>query len=124
MERVEGRFPGTIFPLKELKINDEISTHRQIKTETIHNTWLRIIQKLNKCPNHYLTEMHLKQTFYRSLNNVTKPIIDAIFRGSLMRGPFAESMQPLDEVSKNNTTWYSREAEVGALRYVPIRSFS
>ena len=34
-----------------------------------------------------------------------------------MRKPFAESMQLLDEVSKNNRAWYTRDAKVGELGY-------
>ncbi|XP_049360826.1 uncharacterized protein LOC125825538 [Solanum verrucosum] len=39
-----------------------------------------------------------------------------------MRKPFAESMQLLDEVSKNNKAWYTRDAEVGELGYTFERS--
>ncbi|KAH0661757.1 hypothetical protein KY284_026688 [Solanum tuberosum] len=37
--------------------------------------------------------------------------------GSLMRKPFSESMQLMDEVSKNNRAWYTRDAEVGDLGF-------
>ncbi|XP_015169534.1 uncharacterized protein [Solanum tuberosum] len=37
--------------------------------------------------------------------------------GSFMRKPFSESMQLMDEVSKNNRAWYTRDAEVGDLGY-------
>ncbi|KAH0633365.1 hypothetical protein KY284_036151 [Solanum tuberosum] len=33
--------------------------------------------------------------------------------GSFMRKPFSESMQLMDEVSKNNRAWYTMDAEVG-----------
>ncbi|XP_049394761.1 uncharacterized protein LOC125859068 [Solanum stenotomum] len=102
---------------KELQMKDEISTHKQLPGEAMHDTWWRFNQKLKKCPNHDLTERHLKQAFYRSLNYVTKPIVDAACGGSFMRKPFAESMQLLDEVSKNNRAWYTRDAEVGELGY-------
>ncbi|XP_049358913.1 uncharacterized protein LOC125823612 [Solanum verrucosum] len=41
--------------------------------------------------------------------------------GSFMRKSFSESMQLLDEVSKNNRAWYTRDAKVGELGgvYVP-----
>lgn len=34
-----------------------------------------------------------------------------------MRKPFSESMQLMDEVSKNNKAWYTRDAELGDLGY-------
>ena len=98
-------------------MKDEISTHKQLPGEAIHDTWWRFSQKLKKCPNHDLTERHLKQAFYRSLNYVIKPVVDVVYGGSFMRKPFAESMQVLDEVSKNNRAWYTRDAEVGELGY-------
>ncbi|KAH0712190.1 hypothetical protein KY289_008149 [Solanum tuberosum] len=96
---------------KELQMNDEISTHKQLPGDAIHDTWWRFSQKLKKYPNHDLTERHLKHAFYWSLNYVTKPVVDAVCGGSFMRKSFAESMQLLDEVSKNNRAWYTRDAE-------------
>ncbi|XP_049354638.1 uncharacterized protein LOC125819190 [Solanum verrucosum] len=102
---------------KELQMKDEISTHKQLPGEAMHDTWWRFSQKLKKCPNHDLTERHLEQAFYRSLNYVTKHVVDAVCGGLFMRKPFSESMQLLDEVSKNNRAWYTRDAEVGELGY-------
>ncbi|KAK4721465.1 hypothetical protein R3W88_011698 [Solanum pinnatisectum] len=77
---------------KELQMKDEISTHKQLLGEAIHDTWWRFSQKLKKYPNHDLTERHLKQAFYRSLNYVTKPVVDTICGGSFMGKSFAESI--------------------------------
>jgi len=95
---------------KKLQMKDEISAHKQLPGEAMHDIWWRFSQKLKKCPNHGLTERHLKQAFYRSLNYVTKPFVDAVCGGSFMRKPFSESMQLIDEVSKNNMAWYTRDA--------------
>ncbi|XP_015160357.1 uncharacterized protein [Solanum tuberosum] len=107
---------------KELQMKDQISTHKQLPEEAMHDTWWIFIQKLMKCPNHDLTERHLKQAFYRSLNYVTKPVVDVVCGGSFMRKPFLESMQLLDEMSKNNRAWYTRDAEVEELGYTIKRS--
>ncbi|KAK4708460.1 hypothetical protein R3W88_029385 [Solanum pinnatisectum] len=98
-------------------MKDEISTHKQLPGEAMHDTWWRFNQKLKKCPNHDLTIWHLKQAFYRSLNYVTKHVFDAVCGGSFIRKLFAESMQLLDEVSKNNRAWYTKDVEVGELGY-------
>lgn len=78
-------------------------------------TWWRFNQKLKKFPNHDLTERHLKLDFYRSLNYVTKHVLDAACGCSFIRKPFVKRMQLLDEVSNNNRAWYTREAEVWEL---------
>ncbi|XP_049375590.1 uncharacterized protein LOC125840657 [Solanum verrucosum] len=100
---------------KDLQMKDEIGTHKQLPGEEMHDTWWRFSQKLKKCPNHGLTEKHLKQAFYRSLNFVTKPIIDAVCGESFMRKLFLEIMILM--VSKNNRAWHTRAAEVGDLGF-------
>jgi len=94
-------------------MNDDISAHKLLPRDAMHDTWWRFSKKLKKCPNHGLTERHLKQAFYRSLNYVTKPVADAVCGGSFMTNPFSESTQLMDEMSKNNRAWYTRDAEVG-----------
>ncbi|KAH0764807.1 hypothetical protein KY285_000678 [Solanum tuberosum] len=75
---------------KELQMKDKISAHKQLPGEAIHDTWWRFSQKLKKFPNR-------------------------VSRGSFMRKPFSERMQLMDEVSKNNRAWYTRDAELGDL---------
>lgn len=49
-------FLELFFPeLKELQMKDEISTHKQLLGEAMHDTWWRFSQKLKKFPNHDLT---------------------------------------------------------------------
>lgn len=72
---------------------------------------------MKKFPKHDRIERHPKQALYKSVNYVTKPVVDAVCEGSFMRNPFAVSMQLLDEVYKNNRAWYTRDAKVGELGY-------
>ncbi|KAK4726889.1 hypothetical protein R3W88_031806 [Solanum pinnatisectum] len=51
------------------------------------------------------------RTWKVSLNYITKPVVDSVCRGSFIRKSFAENMQLLDEVSKNNRAWYTRDTE-------------
>ncbi|KAH0706148.1 hypothetical protein KY289_011224 [Solanum tuberosum] len=74
-------------------MKDEISTDKQLPGEAMHDTW------------------------WRSLNFITKVVVDVVSGGLFMRKPFAKSMQLLDEVSKNNRAWYTRDAEAGELGY-------
>lgn len=59
-------------------MKDEIGTHKYLPGDAMHDTWWRFSQKLKKCLNHDLTKRHLKKTFYRSLNYVTKNVVDAV----------------------------------------------
>ncbi|KAK4706987.1 hypothetical protein R3W88_033459 [Solanum pinnatisectum] len=72
----EKAFLERFFPeSQELQMKDEISTHKQLPGEAMHDTWWRFSQKLKKCPNHDLTERHLKQAFYMSLNYVNLSLL-------------------------------------------------
>ncbi|KAH0746384.1 hypothetical protein KY285_008041 [Solanum tuberosum] len=77
---------------EELQMKDEISAHKQLPGEEMHDIWWRFSQKQKKCPNHGLTKRRWKQAFYRSLNYVTKPL--------------------MDEVAKNNREWHTREVKL------------
>ena len=48
---------------------------------------------------------------------MTKLVVDAVCKGSFMRNPFVDRMQLLDEISKNNRAWYTRDAEIGEFGY-------
>lgn len=100
-----------------MQIKDEISTHEQLPREGMHDTCWSFNKKLKKCPNHDLSERRLKQAFYRSLYYVTKPVVDVVRGGSFTSKVFPDNMQLLDEVSKNNRTWSTRDAEAGELGY-------
>ncbi|KAK4721276.1 hypothetical protein R3W88_011509 [Solanum pinnatisectum] len=74
----EEAFLERFFPeSKVLQMKDEISAYKHLPGEAMHDTWWRFNQKLKKCLNHGLTERHLKQAIYRSLNYVTKHVADA-----------------------------------------------
>uniref|UniRef100_M1DRY8 Integrase core domain containing protein n=1 Tax=Solanum tuberosum TaxID=4113 RepID=M1DRY8_SOLTU len=92
-------------------MKNEIGAHRQLSGEALHHTWWRFCQRLKKCLNHGLNERHLKRIFYRSLNFVTKPIVDAFCGGSVMRKPFLEIMIVIYDVSNNNRAWHTKDAE-------------
>ncbi|KAH0767678.1 hypothetical protein KY285_003549 [Solanum tuberosum] len=93
-------------------MKDEIGAHMQLSGEAMHHTWWRFCQRLKKCLNHGLNERHLKRIFYRSLNFVTKPIVDAFCGGSVTRKPFLEIVIVIYDVSNNNRAWHTKDAEV------------
>jgi len=48
---------------------------------------------------------------------VTKPVVNGVCGGSFMRKSFLEIMVILNEVSKNNMTWHTRDSEVRELGF-------
>lgn len=77
-----------------------ISMHKQLPGEKMLDTYLRFRKILKKFPNHNLTKSHMTQDFYRSLNYITKTIVDVVCGGLFMRKTFSNRMQLLDEITR------------------------
>ncbi|XP_015087107.1 histone-lysine N-methyltransferase ASHH1-like [Solanum pennellii] len=57
--------------------------------------------------------LNLKAMYKGTASDDENPyLMNSLTICSLMRRPFAESMQLIEEVSKNNTAWYGRETQV------------
>lgn len=65
---------------------------------------------MKHCPNHNLMNEHLKEIFYRYCNFVTKSVVDAAYGGPLIDKTFKKATTILDQVSKNNQVWYTKES--------------
>lgn len=89
----------------------EINAHKQKLSEALRETWEMLRQKLKQCPNLNITDEYLKEIFYRSFNFFTKPAIDASYGGLYMARTFQEATIILDQVSKNNWAWYTRDSD-------------
>lgn len=83
-----------------LQLRDEISNFRQLLTEVLHETWERFKKKLMQYPNYKMIDVHLMETPYRSLNSITKSIVDNVVGGSFMDHTFPEAYEMLDRMTK------------------------
>lgn len=81
----EAFFEKFFPPYKLLQLRDEINNFRELPIEALHETWLQFNMKLKQFPNHKVTDDHLMDTFYISLNETTKPIADTMVGGSFMK---------------------------------------
>ncbi|PHT57811.1 hypothetical protein CQW23_00174 [Capsicum baccatum] len=101
-------------PSKRAQLRDEISNFRQLPTEALHETWERFKKKLMRCPNHHMTNVHLMEILYRSLNSVTKPVVDNAAGGSFMDLTFIQASDMLDRLTKQSRAWHTRDSEVAS----------
>ena len=85
--------------------------------EPIHETWLRFQKLLIQCPTHGVPDNVLLQYFYRSLDSVNKGIADHLVRGGLMSQSFENASVLLDEMTKINKAWHTREDHVSPLNF-------
>ncbi|PHT27627.1 hypothetical protein CQW23_32770 [Capsicum baccatum] len=101
-------------PSKRAELRDEISNFRQLPTEALHETWERFKTKLMRCPNHHMTNVHLMEILYRSLNLITKPVVDNAAGGSFMDLTFGQASNMLDRITKQSKAWHTRDSEVAS----------
>ncbi|PHT49908.1 hypothetical protein CQW23_09655 [Capsicum baccatum] len=101
-------------PSKRAQLRDEITNFRQLPTEALHETWERFKTKLMRCPNHHMTNVHLMEILYRSLNSVTKPVVDNAAGGSFMDLTFVQANDMLDRMTKQSRAWHTRDSEVAS----------
>ncbi|PHT48005.1 Sulfate transporter 1.3 [Capsicum baccatum] len=101
-------------PFKRAQLRDEISNFRQLPTEALHEIWERFKKKLMRCPNHHMTNVHLMEILYRSLNSVTKPVVDNAAGGLFMDLTFIQASDMLDRMTKQSKAWHTRDSEVAS----------
>jgi len=102
-------------PSRMLKLRDNIQNFKRIDGEPIHETWLRFQKLFLKCPTHGLPDNVILQYFYRSLDTVNKGVTDQLIWDGIMRQPFAVALSLLDEMTKINRAWNTREDYVSPL---------
>lgn len=64
---------------------------------------------LIQCPNHWLGDHLLLQYFYQSLDAVNKGIADQLVHDGIMRQTFTSTLTLLDEMTKINWAWCTRD---------------
>src|SRR5688572_29514194 len=104
-------------PSKMLKLRDNIQNFKRVDGEPLHETWLRFQKLLIQCPTHGVPDNVLPQYFYRSLDSMNKGIADHLVRGGLMGHTFAAASVLLDEITRINRAWHTREVHVSPLMW-------
>ena len=95
------KFMAKIFPpAKVAQLVQEINTFRQFEGENLAEAWERFHELLRRCPHHRLTRWMQVHTFYNSLSDLVRTIIDASTRGGLM----TKTTDQADEILEDTTT--------------------
>ena len=72
-------------PVKIAQLVQEINTFKQLEGENLVEAWDRFHEFLRRCPHHRLTRWIQVHTFYNSLRDVTRIVIDASAGGALTK---------------------------------------
>ena len=92
-------------PGKIVQLVQEINTFGQLEGESLAEAWDRFHELLRKCPHHRLTRWMQVRTFYNSLRNATRTVIDASTGGSLMKKTKDQAYEILEDVATNTNQW-------------------
>ena len=93
-----------------------------MESETLYETWERYKDLLRRCPHHGLPCWLQIQTFYNSLNGVTRQTIDATTGGTINNKTLEATQELIEEMAMNNYQWQSTRARgnklVGFIKWI------
>ena len=92
-------------PAKIAKLVQEINTFRQLEGESLAEAWERFHELLRRCPHHRLTRWIQVHTFYNSLRDATRTVIDALIGAALMKKTTDQAYEILEDTATNNNQW-------------------
>ena len=74
------------------------------------SSWDRFTSFMRSVPNHHIDDESLKEYFYRRKDDNNKAVYDNIAGGSYGECPYAEIVEKLEKISRNNKAW-SRKSD-------------
>ena len=92
-------------PVKIAQLVEEINTCRQLEGENLAEAWERFHELLRRCPHHRLTRWMQVHTFYNSLRDAIKRVIDASVGGALMKKTTDQAYEILEDAATNTNQW-------------------
>ena len=100
------KFLTKIFlPSKIAQLVQEINTFRQFKGENLVDAWERFHAPLRRCPHHRLTKWMQVHTFYNSLSDSARTIIDSSVGGALMKKTIDQTYEISEDTTTNTNQW-------------------
>ena len=92
-------------PAKIAQLVQEINTYRQLEGENLVEAWERFHELLRRCSDHGLTRWIQVHTFYNSVRDATRTVIDASTRGALMKKTTDQAYEILEDKTTNINQW-------------------
>ena len=92
-------------PLKIAHLVQEINKFRQLEGENLAKAWEGFHELLQRCPHPRLTRWMQVHTFYNSLSDSTRTVIDASVGGALMKKTTDQAYGILEDMATNSNQW-------------------
>ena len=94
------KLPTNFFPPSKIaQLVQEINTFRQSEGENLSKAWDRFHELVRRCPHHRLARWMQVHTFYNSLSDSTKTIIDASVGGALIKKTTDQANRILEDMA-------------------------
>ncbi|XP_070015760.1 uncharacterized protein [Nicotiana sylvestris] len=108
-DELADKFIAKFFsPSHIVALRDEILAFKQEPTEPLHEIWERFRTMVKECPNNYMNDVMIQQTFYRGINTTNQCIVNQLAGGYFMKLPYNEACDVLDEMADTSSAWQSR----------------
>jgi len=115
-ELTEAIYERFILPLKMVKVRDRIQNFKRIYGEPLPETWLRFWKLLLQCRTYGVPKHLMVQYFYYSLDSINKGMANKLAQGCLMRQLYEVASLLLDDMTKVNRAWHTREDQMSSLQ--------
>ena len=89
-------------PANVAQLVQEINTFKQFEGDNLAKAWERFHELLRRCPHHRLTRWMQVHTFYNSLSDSTRTIVDASVGGALIKKTTDQAYEILEDTTTNS----------------------
>ena len=88
-------------PARTAKLRSDITNFTKFSGESLYDAWERFNEALRKCPHHGLSDNLLVETFYLSLEDNLRSLLDVASNGALMAKNYEDAKAIIEEMASS-----------------------
>ena len=96
---------------KKLDHKDKVNNFVALPEESMISSWDIFTVFVWEVPNQHIDDESLKEYFYRGQDDNNKVVLDTIAGGSYGKCTYAEIVEKLENISRNNKSWSPRKSD-------------